>query len=93
MSPQKTSEEIQQDIDAAWSELDPRQLEIMGRMTVAEKIQAVSRLHANARDMAIATERHFHPELSEDEIHNRAMARVMRVSEWEPELRRKIFGF
>jgi hypothetical protein len=90
---QRTREEIRQAVRTARNELDPRQLEIMGRMTVAEKIQAVSRLHANARDMAIATERHFHPELSEDEIHRRAMARVMRVSEWEPELRRKIFGF
>jgi succinate dehydrogenase/fumarate reductase flavoprotein subunit len=43
--------------------------------------------------LAIATERQRHPERSDEENYKHAMARWMRASEWEPELRKGIFGF
>jgi hypothetical protein len=79
-------------IQNAFDELDPVQMEVFRRMSPAEKIQIVSGMHNSMRKMLIASEREMHPDLSEDEIHRRAIARLMRASEWEPELRKTIFG-
>jgi hypothetical protein len=63
---------------------------IFRRMSPAEKIQRVADMHTAMSKLAVATERQRHPDLSETEIRKRAMARVMRVSEWEPWMKRTL---
>jgi len=92
-SERPTSEEIERAVDAVFAEIDPVQMEFQRRMTPAQKIRAVSDLFDSMKALAIATERHRHPERSDEENYKRAMARWMRASEWEPELRKEIFGF
>lgn len=89
MAMNRTPEEIDQAIKNAFDEIDPRQIEIFRRMSSAEKGQRLDDLFRSMRALAIASERDDHPELSEKEIWKRARARLMRMSEWEPELRER----
>jgi hypothetical protein len=88
-----TWEQFERDVKAVLSEIDPLQMETQRRMTPAQKIRAVSDLFDSMKALAIASEKHRHPERSDEENTRRAMARWMRASEWEPELRKEIFGF
>lgn len=88
-----TDEEFRRELKAIFADIDPLQMEAQRRMKPAQKIRAVSDLFDSMKALAIATERHRHPERSDEENYKRAMARWMRASEWEPELRKEIFGF
>ncbi len=78
-----TSEEIDIAVKTAFDELDVEQLNIFRRMTPQEKGKAVADLFESMRLMVYATERQRFPELSEPEIHQRAIKRIMRASEWD----------
>jgi hypothetical protein len=85
-------EKIARDVQAAFDELDPLQMAVFRRMTPAQRGQGVGDLFDAMKEMVVVTERQAHPDLPDEEIHRRAMLRLMRASEWEPELRKTIFG-
>lgn len=78
-----TSEEIDIAVKAAFDELDVEQLNIFRWMTPQEKINRVSALFGALKRHALTTERYFNSELSDEEIHQRAIKRIMRASEWD----------
>ena len=88
-----TEEEFRRELAAVFAEIDPIQMEIQRRMTPTQKIMAVSDLFQSMKAMAIASEKHRHPERPDEENYKRAMARWMRASEWDEDLRKEIFGF
>lgn len=90
--PWLTPEAIKQVVKTAFDELDPIQMAIFHRMTPAQKGQAVADLFTAMRQLALVSERHRHPDLPDEEIHRRAMLRLMRSSEWESEWMKRIFG-
>ena len=90
--PPPTKEQMERAVRAAIDEIDPIQMAAFRRMTPQEKMRRVADMFATGKHIAIASERHFHPDLPEAEIYRRAMKRWMRASEWEPELRKMVFG-
>lgn len=78
-----TDDDLESIIKRIFDELDPVQMAVFRQMTPQEKIRRVSSLFAAMKKLAITSERHFHPELPEDEIYRRAMKRWMRASEWD----------
>jgi hypothetical protein len=87
-----SSDDLKQRIERIFDELDPIQMAIFRQMSPAEKGRGVADMFTAMKQMALASERQRHPDLPETEIRKRAMARVMRVSEWEPWMR-NIFSF
>lgn len=75
--------DIDRVIKTVFDELDPIQMAIFRRMTPDEKGRAVADLFESMSAMVYATERERNPHLSEKAIHQRAIARLMRASEWD----------
>lgn len=90
--PNQSNDDLKQIIQRIFSELDPIQMAIFRRMSPAEKGRRVADLFTTMKQMALVSERQRHPDLSDEEVHRRAIARLMRASEWEPWMR-NIFGF
>jgi len=81
----RTPEQIERDIHAAFDELDRNQLKIWAGMSTQEKGRLIANMVATGKKMVFASTRALNPHLTAREVHQKAIARFMRFSEWEPE--------